>query len=113
MEQEKRKPGRPKKTTPSVPLKPYTLLFDMEGMVTVEKAAGRSGQSKQEWCRETLLMEARKILTGKQEVAAPTDNINLIDIAKMIEESNKPFLIKLDELSQEVNKPLLKRLFRK
>ena len=111
MEKQKNKGGRPKKATPSVTMKPYTLLCDVEGMIAIEKAAERSGMSKQEWSRETLLTAARNVLIGKQEVATPKDNVNLIDVvSKMIEESNGPLLKKIDELIEEGKKPLLKRL---
>jgi uncharacterized protein (DUF1778 family) len=114
MEKEKKKRGRPKKTTPSMPLKPYTLILDTESTITIEKAAERSGQSKQEWCRETLLRAARKVLTGKQEVAAPKDNFDILTLVlEKIEQSNAPLLEEMNKLREEVNKPFLQKLFRK
>lgn len=111
MEKQKNKGGRPKKTTPSIPKKPYTLVLEVEENIKIEKAAEKAGESKQKWCKETLIESAMKLLTGKQEVAAPKDNVNLIDVvSKMIEESNRPLLEKMDKLIEEEKRPLLKRL---
>lgn len=111
MEKEKKKPGRPKKTTPSIPKRPYTLVFNTEEYITIEKAAEKAQESKQEWCKAVLLNAALKLITGKQEVATPKDNVNLIDVvSKMIEEFNRPLLEKIDKLIEEEKRPLLKRL---
>ncbi len=98
-----KKAGRPKKVA-AIDLSRWTILVPWETRIAVTKAAERNNVNLNEWINESLLKEARGVLTGKREIAKPEDVMDVIkDMADLLAElSNKV---------NESNKPLWKRIF--